>query len=66
MVRIQIRAQGARVSIRKGSFPIDPTLVGKRGTVIHLTKEATRRYGVQLDGETQIRIFTEDELETAA
>jgi hypothetical protein len=64
MVRIQILPQGARVAIRKGHFPIDPALVGRTGTVIHLMKNSAAKYGIQLDGETQIRVFTEDELET--
>jgi hypothetical protein len=64
MVRVQLRPQGARVSIRKGYFPIDPSFVGKTGTVVHRLKDSSSKYGVQLDGEVQIRVFTEDELET--
>jgi len=64
MVRIQLRPQGARVTIAQGHFPMDSSLIGKTGTVIHRLKDSTTRYGVQLDGEVQIRVFTEDELET--
>jgi hypothetical protein len=63
MVRIQIRPQGARVSIRKGYFPIDPSFVGKTGTVVHRLKDSSSKDGVQLDGEVLIRVVTEDALE---
>jgi hypothetical protein len=63
MVKIQIHPQGSRVKIRKGHFPLDPPLEGRTGTVIQLRRYGGSKYGVQLDGETRIRVFAEDELE---
>ena len=63
MVKIQILPQGARVRIRRGRFPLDPTVEGKSGTVVHLLRGNGDRYGVQLDGEAGISVFMEDELE---
>ena len=66
MGKIQIRPQGTRVRIRRGRLPLDPAVEGKSGTVVHLLKGSGDRYGVQLDGEAGISVFTEDELEALA
>jgi hypothetical protein len=63
MVKIQLHPQGSRVKIRKGHFPLDPSLEGRTGTVIQLRRYGGSKYGVQFDGESQIRVFAEDELE---
>ena len=65
MIRTHTRPQGTRVTVRQGSFPIDPTLVGRSGIVLHQPRGGGVRYGIQLDGETRIRVFTEEELENA-
>lgn len=65
MVKIQVHSQGTRVRVRRGAFPMDPSLVGREGVVVHPRRYAGTgtKYGVQLDGEEQVRVFTEDELE---
>lgn len=55
--------QGTRVKIRKGIFPMDPALLGRTGLVIETDDYRPKHYGVQLDGESRVRDFTEDELE---
>ncbi len=55
--------QGSRVRITRGRFPLDDSLVGRVGTVVHLKRSGANKYGIQLDEETRLRIFTEDELE---
>ena len=55
-------AQGTRVEVRRGRFPMDSRLVGRRGLVLELSDYAPGRYGVQLEGESVVREFTEDEL----
>jgi len=54
---------GARVSVKKGSFPISADLIGKTGVILELDDYRPGRYGVVLDTETQVRDFSEDELE---
>ena len=55
-------AEGTRVEIRRGAFPMDPGLVGRTGTVVALDEYRRGRYGVQLDGEDRVRDFAEDEV----
>jgi hypothetical protein len=55
--------RGTRVRIRKGRFPMDPELVGRTGLVLHPDRLVAEKLGVQLDGETRLRTFVEDELE---
>ncbi len=57
--------QGTVVRIRKGSFPLDPTLVGRVGVVVQLDEYHPDRYGVVLEGESEVREFREDELTRA-
>jgi len=54
---------GTRVRIRRGRFPMDPSLTGRTGIVVQLDDYRPERYGVTLDGESELREFTEDELE---
>lgn len=62
MIPIQTLAQGTRVRVRRGSFPLDPRMEGREGLVLTLKKGGVR-YGVRLDGESETRVFSEDELE---
>lgn len=55
-------AAGTRVAIRRGSFPIDTTLIGREGLIVETDEYRKGRYGVQLDGEEAVRDFAEDEL----
>jgi len=54
---------GTRVRVRRGPFPLDPSVVGREGLVMHLDEYREGRYGVILDGEEQVREFAEEELE---
>jgi hypothetical protein len=63
MVKIQVHPQGTRVRIVRGRFPLDPSAEGRTGIVVHLLPGGGDRYGVQLDGESRISVFAEDELE---
>lgn len=55
----------ARVRVRRGPLPTDPALVGRTGTVVQSSEYTPNAYGVTLDGESVIRIFTPEELEPA-
>lgn len=55
--------EGIRVRIKRGRFPLAPELVGREGVVVELDDYRPARYGVVLDGESQMREFAEDELE---
>lgn len=55
-------APGTRVEVRRGSFPIDRKLVGRRGLVVEVDEYRQGRYGVQLDDEERVRDFAEGEL----
>lgn len=55
--------QGTRVRVRQGRLPMSQDLLGRAGTVVELDDYRPGRYGVSLDGEEQIRDFSEDELE---
>lgn len=63
MVRIHLHPQGTRVRVRRGRYPIDPSLEGREGTVLILDRTKMARYQVQLDGERSLRSFDESELE---
>ncbi|UCC26188.1 MAG: hypothetical protein JSU98_03600 [Gemmatimonadales bacterium] len=54
--------RGTRVAVRPGRLPIDARLVGRNGTVVALDDYRPRHYGVLLDGESQPRDFSQDEL----
>jgi len=55
---------GLRVRIRRGSFPMGPDMVGRAGLIVAPHSYEPIRYGVTLDGETEVRDFAEDELES--
>jgi hypothetical protein len=42
---------------------MDPALIGRTGLVLHPDRLVAAKLGVQLDEETRLRTFTEDELE---
>ncbi len=54
---------GTRVKVKRGSFPMDADLIGKTGVVVELDDYRPGRYGVVLDGETQVRDLHESEVE---
>ena len=62
MVRIQRFPQGTRIVVNPGQLPIDPEVVGQAGTIIGHHRSISDRYSVQLDGESDLRLFGEDEL----
>jgi hypothetical protein len=62
-MRAFLYPQGARVQVKRGSFPMAGDLVGRTGVVVELDDYRPGRYGVILDAETQVRDFSEDELE---
>jgi hypothetical protein len=63
MIRTSVHAQGTRVRVRRGRYPIDPRLVGRTGLIVQTDDYRPGRYAVRLDDETEQREFTEDELE---
>ena len=62
-MRAFLYPQGARVKVKRGSFPVDGDLIGRSGVVLELDDYRPGRYGVVLDTETEVRDFSEDELE---
>ena len=65
-MRTAVYSPGMRVKIRRGAFPMDDTLVGSTGLIIVVDGFTPIRYGVTLDGESEVREFSEDELEPYA
>jgi hypothetical protein len=55
--------EGTRVRIRRGALPVDASVVGRSGVVVDSSEYRTNNYGVQLDGERQMRMFAPAELE---
>ena len=63
MIRTYVYAQGTRVRVRRGRFPMDPALIGCTGLIVGTVKYRPQRYGVILDDEAEMRELNEDELE---
>jgi hypothetical protein len=63
MVKISVFPQGTRIRVKRGRFPMAPELIGREGLVIRHNRIVRDQVGVQLDGEEQIRTFTDQELE---
>jgi hypothetical protein len=61
-MRTSLYAPGLRVVAKRGSFPLDPVVVGRPGLIVAIHDYVPVRYGVTLDGESFIREFAEDEL----
>lgn len=55
--------EGSRVRIRRGDLPLDPTAIGRMGTVVEASEYQAHRYSVILDGEQEPRVFAPSELE---
>jgi hypothetical protein len=55
--------EGTRVKIKRGMFPQDPAFLGRTGVVVNASEYQTQNVGVSLDGTTEVRFFTPDELE---
>lgn len=53
---------GSRVEVTRGRYPADPSLVGRKGTVVVNSQYFPNKVEVQLDGEPEIRTFAPDEL----
>jgi hypothetical protein len=53
---------GTRVKLVRGSFPMDPSMIGRTGLIVETDDYRPGRYGVQLDGETGVRDVLEEEL----
>ena len=62
-MRTPLHAPGARVTLRRGAFPMDDGLIGRAGLIVTVNAYSPVRYGVTLDGETEIREFAEDEVQ---
>ena len=54
---------GTRVRVRRGEFPMDPSVVGRTGLVVEVDDYRPKHYAVILDGETALRDLLENELE---
>jgi hypothetical protein len=63
MIQTYRFSQGTRVRVRRGRFPMDPTLIGRAGMVVGTDDYRPQRYGVVLDDEVEVRELAEDELE---
>lgn len=53
---------GSRVEVTRGRFPSDPSLVGRKGTVVVNSQYYPQKVEVQLDGDPEIRAFAPEEL----
>jgi hypothetical protein len=62
-MRVQIFPRGTRVRVHGGPFPVDPSVEGRTGLVVRTDGAYGNRYAVQLDVETHLRTFVEEELE---
>ena len=61
-MRTPLYAPGIRVTTQRGQFPLDVALIGRTGLILSINAVTPVRYGVTLDGESEVREFTEDEL----
>ena len=58
--------EGTRVKIKQSVFPQNPKLLGRTGVVVAATEYQLENVGVALDGTTEVRYFSPDELEVTA
>lgn len=59
-------AEGTRVKVKQGNFPLDPVVRGRNGLVVAASEYNTQGLGVILDGESEIRYFGPSELESTS
>lgn len=60
---LSVLPRGARVRVKRGRFPTDPSLIGRSGTVVEHSVYSAHKVDVTLDGEPRIRTFAVDEVE---
>ena len=65
-VSIPLLPLGARVRVRRDTWPLEAGVEGREGAVTDASEYRPHRYGVTLDGETSARYFRPEELETIA
>lgn len=66
MIRLARLPEGTRVRVQQAQLPLDPGVMGRTGTVVFASEYRAERVGVQLDGETSLRVFTPAELQVIA
>ncbi|MGH7503846.1 MAG: hypothetical protein ACREL7_19125 [Longimicrobiales bacterium] len=66
MIRLARLPEGTRVRIQQGNLPLGPGVLGRTGTVVFASDYTVERLGVQLDGESVLRMFVPEELEVIA
>jgi hypothetical protein len=66
MIRLARLPEGTRVRVQQAHLPLEPGLMGRTGTVVYASDYRAERVGVQLDGETSLRVFMPAELEVIA
>lgn len=62
VTELSILQQGTRVRVVRGRYPLPPGLEGRGGAVVHASPYRPHRYGIQLDGEPDIRYVAREEL----
>lgn len=62
-VRIPLIPPGARVRVRRGTLPIDASMIGRTGTVVRTSTYRPLHVGVALDGTGEVRDFSPAELD---
>jgi|OpeIllAssembly_1097287.scaffolds.fasta_scaffold1447162_2 hypothetical protein len=65
-IRIAPLPEGARVKVVPGSYPQDPVVTGKAGTVVQSSEYRHNQVGVLIDGEAVVRWFMPGELVVTA
>lgn len=63
ITELSVLPRGARVEIKRGRFPADPALVGRKGVVVEHSQYAPHKISVSLDGDPAIHEFAPDEVE---
>lgn len=63
-VAIPLVPPGARVKVKRGTLPIEASLIGRTGTVVGTTEYDPTHVDVAMDVTGEIRDFSPRELET--
>jgi hypothetical protein len=58
-----VHPQGSRIRVRRGRLPMNPSLLGRTGTVVELDEYQPGKYAVVMDGEDEVLELAQDELE---